>query len=288
MNLTALAIRHTVKATLLKQIQGVDLVVAASILRELADEVEGLTPDEPVAPLPPPPPRPAASAKDAAEDDWPGVESAVETPAPSNESDKSKAQRMRDALAAGPRLINELARSLAGVGPYLDGRSVQGRRQKLEIERWKQIAVNLVRQGDLERTGGEVRLRKLRVEEHPPAKPPPKASPPKVFRKPKTKVKPEPHEEPEVESPVSQPNPEVEEATIELGRSIMAILEPLEPNTTLSFRSLLDMAVRRGIPAILVKEPGSEGAVVRKVVDELVSSGALVVDSLDSSRVRRG
>jgi len=282
MNLTALAIRHTVKATLLKQIQGVDLVVAASILRELADEVEGLAPDEPVVS---PPPTTPTKVTTTAED-----ESAVETPAPSNESDKSKAQRMRDALAAGPRLINELARSLAGVGPYIDGRSVQGRRQKIEIERWKQIAVNLVRQGDLERTGGEVRLRKLRVEEHPPAKPPLKVSPPKVFRKPKTKPReePEPCEEPEVELLVSPPDPQVEEATIELGRSIMAIMEPLEPATTMSFRSLLDMAVRRGIPAILVKEPGSEGAVVRKVVDELVSSGALVVDSLDSSRVRRG
>lgn len=245
MNLTALAIQHTVKAALLRQIQGVDQAVAAKILRELADEVESCEP-------PPPPP------------ELPRVSPQVEA--------KSKAQRMREALAGGPKAIDDLARELAGVTGDIDGRSVQGKRQKREIAQWKQIAVNLMAQGDLERFGHAVRLR---------AAPAPS---PKVVKK-AAKPAEAPPAEVEVDRDESPEKRDFDQATVDLARAILREFD-LVQGKSLSTRQVIEM-VGSHVPSILMKAPGTEGFIVSQLLRDLVKSGALTEDPLDSSRFRR-
>lgn len=247
MNLTALAIQHTVKAALLRQIQGVDQAVAAKILRELADEVESCEP-------PPPPP------------ELPRVSPQAET--------KSKAQRMREALAGGPKAIDALARELAGVTDYIDGRSVQGRRHKVEIGQWKQIALNLVAQGDLERRGQTVRLR---------AAPAPRTAPPapKVVKKAaKPEEAPPADEVDDKEGPAKQA---FDQATVELARAILREFDFVQ-GKSLSARQVIEKV---SVPSIMMKAPGTEGFIVSQLLRDLVKSGALTEDPLDSSRYRR-
>lgn len=254
MNLTALAIQHTVKAALIRHIQGVDQAVAAKILRELADEVERCEPPRPPPEVVPP----TRSTKPTA-------------PTAPTTDEKTKAQRMREALADGPRVIDALARELAGVGDYVDGRSVQGRRQKIEVGRWKQIAINLVKQGDLERNGMIVGLATKKEPSAPPKKPAAKPRAAKV-------------EQPIEDLPEDTAAPQREAVYVDLAREVLRVFE-LDRGKALSVRQVLDV-VRPRVPASLVTEPGVEGFHVGQVVRLLVKSGALTEDPLDSSRFR--
>lgn len=302
------AARAEAKARMLQALQGTRIEVVIELLEELLEHLRALVKEE------------AEEQEEESEDESEEGESEdepeegepeedepeekedeeAEEKAPVREARPSKASQVRAALAAGPLPRDKVVMQFAALPPGADATVREHRRT---IQAWRQMLLNLQRQGDLEILAGDLvgltakgrdratldrQIHAFRDRENLPAHPEPASQ--ADGREEEKAAEEGAGEEEEDEKLARRRRAEeraVEAAWVETEALVLGVLRSAK--RTMNYRDVVEETAGK-VPQLLLRSlqdvaPHTRlGAVVRKTLLRLQAAGKVVTDPLDSSR----